>query len=171
MGFIDNTGTFGTESDDRDYFPVFYNVVQGVGENCPNVRDDVMMVQYLLFWTYNPLPQVYWPKGEMKIDGMCGGITKNWILKFQLDVMGGGNSISTDKRVDRIRDKNGLKGSMSDTYYTLAYLNWYVADQSPEAYTKLPQVVPLQNILGVPPPSNDVVVPSPPQMVPAVGGL
>jgi len=52
MGFIDTSGIFGTEAGDQDFFPVFYNVVHAVGENSPNKREDVMLVQYLLFWTY-----------------------------------------------------------------------------------------------------------------------
>jgi len=107
----------------------------------------------------------------MTVDGICGGITKNWILKLQLDVRSGGSSIQCDKRVDRIRDKNGMKGSLSDTYYTLAFLNWYVASDSPEAYAKLSLSVPLQNIATAPPPSSDIVISEPPPLIPAVGGL
>ncbi len=169
MGFIDIAGTMGDEN--AEFFPTFYNVVHAVGENCPNNRDDVMLVQYLLFWTYKQFPPRFSPKGEMKIDGICGGITKNWILKFQLDVMLGGDSIQADRRVDRIRNKDGMFGSQSQELYTLGWLNWYVAHGAPEAYLKLPQFVPLQNLGSVPPPSNDVVVPEPPPLIPAVGGL
>ena len=171
MGFIDVNGTFGDEGDDVDFFPVFYNLVHAVGENCPNIRDDVKMVQYLLFHIYKSISPVFTPKGNLTIDGICGGITKNWILKFQLDIRSTGNSILADKRVDRIRDKNGMAGNISDTYYTMAYLNWYALGFAKEAYLKLPQVVPLQNINNVPPPSNDVVVPPPPPLVCSVGGL
>ena len=171
MGFIDTFGTFGVVEGDKNFLSVFYNVVHAVGENCPNLREDVMLVQYLLYSVYQPLPQIYKPKGEMTIDGICGGITKNWILKFQLDVRSGGNSIQCDKRVDRIRDKNGMVGSLSGKYYTLAYLNLYVAETNPEAYARMPQVVPLENPLNIPPPSSDIFVPAVPQMIPAVGGL
>ena len=172
MGFIDTLGTFGDGGEDAARLPIFYNVVHAVGENAPNKREDVMLVQYLLFWTYHPYPKSFHPKGEMKIDGACGGITKNWILKFQLDAMYSDQSIQADKRVDRIRNKNGLYGSQSNTTYTLAYLNWFVAHDEPEAFAKLPLFVPVQNIASVPPPSSDIiVVPEPPPLVPAVGGL
>lgn len=171
MGFIDVNGIFGDEGDDVDFFPVFYNLVHGVGENCPNFRDDVKMIQYLLFHIYKALSPIFTPKGNLTVDGICGGITKNWILKFQLDIRSTGNSILTDKRVDRIRDKNGMSGNISDTYYTMAYLNWYAAGFAKEAYIKLPQAVPLQHLKDVPPPSNDFIVPPPPRLVCAVGGL
>ena len=171
MGFIDTLGTFGDDVEGAESFPVFYNVAHAVGENCPNRREDVMLVQYLLFWAYHPYPKSFHPKGEMKIDGACGGITKNWILKFQLDGMYSNASIRADKRVDRIRNKDGMFGRQSNTIYTLAYLNWFVAHDEPEAFAKLFMTVPLENIGSIPPPSNDIVVPEPPPLVYAVGGL
>lgn len=170
MGFIDTLGTFGVGDDDVDFFPVFYNVVHAIGENSPNQRDDVLLIQQLLYLTYKPFPQSA-PKGRLTIDGVCGGITKNWILKFQLDMRALGNSIQADKRVDRIRDKEGMVGSLSDTYYTLAYLNWYTSYYTPEEYAKIPLHIPLQNIATVPPPSNDVVNIPEPRPLYAVGGI
>jgi hypothetical protein len=162
MGFIDTSETL----------PVFYNVVQAVGKNCPNNRNDVLLVQYLLYWVYkNVIPPEAKPNGEMKIDGICGGITNNWILKFQLDVLYNGHSIQADNRIDRIRNKESFDGSLSGTVYTLGWLNWIVSYQEPGAFLQTAQYVPLQNPLNVPPPSNDVVAPPPPQMIPAVGGL
>lgn len=162
MGYIDTS----------EKLPIFYNVVHAVGNNCPNKRDDVMLVQYLLDWRYkNCQPRAAVPKGAMKIDGIYGGVTANWILKFQLDLMFGGYPVQADNRVDRIRDKDSFYGSLSDTVYTLAWLNWIVSYEEPEAFAKAALFVPLQNPLGVPPPSNDVVVPAPPPQIPAVGGL
>lgn len=40
MGFI--------ETSDETDLPYYYNVVQAVGAESPNLRDDVMLVQYLL---------------------------------------------------------------------------------------------------------------------------
>jgi len=160
MGFIDTSETL----------PVFYNIVQAVGKNCPNKRDDVMLVQYLLDWRYkNVQPKAATPKGVMKVDGICGGITLNWIQKFQLDIMLSGYSIQADGRVDRIRNKQSFNGSLSNKIYTLGWLNWIVAYQEPKAFANLPQFVPLQNAGSVPPPTSDVVEPPPP--IWATGGL
>lgn len=157
MGFIDT-------SERPDYLPVFHNVVHAVGKHCPNMRDDVKLVQYLLIAFYDKAQYhasgVYTkPKGAMKVDGVCGPVTLNWILKFQLDV----NTrypvtVAADNRVDRVRNKN-LEGSISGLLYTLAVLNRLVLRVNPEAYVMLPQLVPLENPANVPPPSMDEVLP------------
>lgn len=156
MGFIDSS------SDPN--LPVFYNVVHAVGVNCPNHRDDVKLVQYLLIAFYDKAlarSSVYTrPKGDMKVDGVCGQVTNNWILKFQLDVNTRyPNTLAVDNRVDRIRNKENFVGSISGTVYTLATLNKFVMKVNPEAFVNLPQVVPLQSADNVPPPSWDVVLP------------
>jgi len=162
MGYIDTS----------EKLPVFYNVINAVGKNAPNVKDDVMLVQYLLYWVYmNVEPKAATPKGVMKVDGIYGGITANWILKFQLDIMLSGGSIQADNRVDRIRNKDSFCGSISQMCYTLCWLNWVVADVEPEAFLNTAQCVPLANPLSVPPPSNDMIFPAAPLQIPAVGGL
>ena len=73
MGFIDTAPAL----------PVFYNVVHAIGLNSPNQKDDVMLVQYLLkHWYHTVTPKEAVPKGQMKIDGICDGLTINWIRKF-----------------------------------------------------------------------------------------
>ena len=164
MGFIDTSPAI----------PVLYNVVHAVGVNAPNKRDDTMMVQYLLFHFYkNVKPKEAMPKGTMTVDGICGGITMNWIKKFQIDLMLLNHSIYADGRMDRIRNTGDLKGSISKTNYSLAWLDWYVAHMDPVAYAALPGVIPVMNPQNVPPPSIDVVKPAeePPPIVPAVGGV
>ncbi len=160
MGFIDTSPAL----------PAFYNLVHAVGKYSPNQKDDVMLVQYLLKNWYGVVkPKEAVPKGEMKVDGVCGGVTLNWILKFQLDLMLSKRSIYADGRIDRIRNTATLTGDISHTTYTLAWLNSFVGSSNPTAFIRLPQFVPLQNIGTVPPPSNDMVFP--PRQVPATGGL
>lgn len=48
MGFID-TSSVAQPS-------VFYNVVHAVGKNCPNMGEDVKLVQYLLKILYDKFP-------------------------------------------------------------------------------------------------------------------
>ena len=105
------------------------------------------------------------PEGVMKVDGIYGGVTANWILKFQLDFMLNGYPVQADNRVDRIRDKESFYDSSSDTVYTLAWLNWIVSSEEPEAFAKTAQFVPLQNPLSVPPSSYDSVIHALPQMI------
>ncbi len=162
MGFIDTAP--GTN------MPVFFNVVHGVGKNCPNVRDDVKLVQFLLMAFYDKMPPPVRPKGDIAVTGFCGGATMNWILKFQLDVsFHHPGKIALDNRVDRIRDKTRLEGTISKTVYTLAFLNANVAAVNPEAFVVLPSLVPLENPLNVPAPTLDTL--PKPAPVPATGGV
>ena len=93
----------------------------------------------------------------MTVDGICGPITNNWILKFQLDVnQRYPNTTPTDNRVDRIRNKNMI-GSISQMGYTQAILNRFMARVNPDAYVALPKYVLLQNPENVPPPSYDMI--------------
>lgn len=165
MGFIDTAP--GTN------LPVFYNVVHAVGANCPNVRDDVKLVQYLLIAFYEKagVLGLTKPQGDIGVTGYCGPATMNWILKFQLDyAKTHPGDIAVDNRVDRIRQKNFF-GSISKTRYTLAILNANVRDLNPEAFIALPGVIPLENPMDVPPPSWDVVSPEFYEPVPASGGI
>jgi hypothetical protein len=70
---------------DSQTTPEFYNVVHAVRKNCPNRHDDVKIVQLMLQMFYSGAGLTR-PKGQMIPDGICGPITKNWILKFQLDI-------------------------------------------------------------------------------------
>ncbi len=162
MGFIDSAPEQ----------PYFYNVVHAVGANCPNQRDDVMMVQYMLRNQYVGEKAVLKPSGEMKVDGICGPITINWILTYQKQLRMGGNSVLIDGRVDRIRNTSTFMGSISKTRYTLYSLNYTLWETNNKAYMELPMHVPLSNPANVPPPSNDVVNPwGYSEPVPATGGI
>jgi hypothetical protein len=162
MGYIDYT----PEGED------FYNLVNAVGSNCPNNRDDVMMIQYMLKHLYVGEMAPHKPSGEMTVDGICGPVTINWILTYQRQLKMIEIQVLIDGRIDRIRDKSSFLGSISNTYYTLAYLNNDLWEYNPTAYERLPLHVPLSNPLSVPPPSNDVINPSIyREHVPATGGI
>ena len=136
MGYIDIS----------EKLPIFYNVVDAVGKNSPNKPEDVLLVQYLLDWYYkNYHPRTTVPAGVMKVDGIFDDVTSNWILQFQLNFMLSGYPIQADNRIDRIRDKESFYDSSSDTVYTLAWLNWIVSSEEPEAFSKTALFVPLQN--------------------------
>jgi hypothetical protein len=161
MGFIDTAP--GTN------LPVFFNVIHAVGKNCPNVRDDVKLIQFLLMAFYDRQPNAARPKGDIAVTGFCGGATMNWILKFQLDMHAAApGKILLDNRVDRIRDKTRFVGSISKTVYTLAFLNVNVAATNPQAFIAVPTLIPLENPLNVPPPTLDTIKEI---LVPATGGV
>jgi hypothetical protein len=153
MGFVDR-------STDPN-LPVFYNVTNAVGRQCPNVSDDVKLVQYLLIAFYDKAlasSNVYTrPSGSLTVDGACGPITLNWIMKFQLDVnKRHPGTVAADNRVDNARNKN-LQGSISGTIYTIAVLNQFVKKINPAAFVMLPQSVPLANRSGMQTPAWGMV--------------
>ncbi len=113
--------------------PIFYNVNMAVGDNAPNMKEDVMLVQFFLQEVYKGRtsfdPPEAPPKGAMKVDGICGPITKNWLLKFQLDIRNRGRSVYADKRADKVK---GVVSSISQTIYTLIFLNAGVKKVRPD---------------------------------------
>lgn len=118
---------------DFEELPIFYNVNMAVGDNAPNMKEDVMLVQFFLQEVYKGRtsfdPPEVPPKGEMKVDGICGPITKNWLLKFQLDIRNRGRAVSADKRADKVK---GVVSSISKTIYTLIFLNAGVKKVRPD---------------------------------------
>lgn len=150
MGFIDTSTS--------EYLEVFYNLVHAVGRGCPNMRDDVKLIQYLLISFYEVGVQYGYkkPPGELTITGECGPTTINWITDLQYSLRKRSKSVALDGRIDRIRNKTFV-GSISKTRYTLAWLNYGVRKYNPDAFVATPTLIPLENPMNVPPPSNDMV--------------
>jgi hypothetical protein len=109
--------------------PYFYNVDSAVGPGCPNLRDDVLLVQYLLV-TINDNPNAFSPPfpplplkpGEtFRADGIVGPITLRAIQHFQEVGRTRGNNIATDGRVDKATGSGA--GATSHTQFTIIFLN------------------------------------------------
>ncbi len=154
---------------DDDASPGIYNVISAVGQNCPNRRDEVRLVQTLLKLFYQS-SGFSAPKGLMVVDGLCGPITKNWILKFQLDIRYWGCAVMADKRVDRIRDHQDI-GSISQTMYTLVALNRAVQSIDPNGWTAIPGTVTMSDPDSVPAPGYDYVPEGPSTQQTSPGGM
>ncbi len=150
MGFIDDLP--------GSSLPVFYNVVHAVGKQCPNQRDDVKLIQYLLISFYEVGEQIGYkkPPGELTVTGDCNQTTMNWISDFQYNLRKNSKPVALDGRIDRVRNKSGV-GSISKTRYTLLFLNRGVMKYNPDAFVATPYLIPLENPMNVPPPSNDMV--------------
>jgi hypothetical protein len=109
--------------------PYFYNVDSPVGPGCPNQRNDVLLVQYLLV-TINDNPNAFSPPfpplplspGEsLKVDGVVGPITCRAIKHFQEVGKARGNNIATDGRVDKATGSGA--GATLHTQFTIIFLN------------------------------------------------
>lgn len=148
MGFIDTAP--------GQQLSTFYNLVHAVGDNCPNVPNDVKLVQYLLKSLFVKIPN-HESSQDIQVDGVCNSVTRNWILKFQIEASySHPGKILIDNRIDRIREKNFV-GSLSQTTYSLFVLNASVLKYNPEAFIALPNLISLENVANVPPPSWDIV--------------
>lgn len=127
------------------WLPTFYNVSRPVGRGCHNWEEDVMVVQFFLQRMYKTDILGTKPKGDLKVDGIFGNITRNWILKFQLDVQQlQGASIYPDGIISTATDGN-LDSSITKTRYTIIYLNGGVKKNDPVVYNNLtshPEVPP-----------------------------
>jgi hypothetical protein len=124
-----------TTTDPR--LPYFYNLSRAVGNGCHNWEEDTMVVQFFLQRMYGTGKLGPAPKGTMKVDGIFGPITRNWILKFQLDAANGPNvNIYADGIVNTAPDGR-LDSIYSKTRYTIIYLNAGVRKNEPFLYNNL----------------------------------
>lgn len=112
--------------------PFIYNVEQAVGQNSPNGKGDVILVQYLLAAYYGP--------NSLQIDGWIGPVTTGYIKKFQQEAKQSGNNVLVDSRVDKAYS---YTSSISQTVYTIILLNVGCKSRNPQAYDALPSRVPL----------------------------
>src|SRR5262249_52757970 len=108
-------------------------------------------VQYMLANFYNTRPDIK-PPGDMTADGICGPVTRSWIIHFQNDAGGqpGGfpNGIpdeygrpTTDGRVDRAKG-SGLS-TISHSYYTIVVLNNALQEADIGAWARIPALFPM----------------------------
>jgi hypothetical protein len=136
MAFID------VDSENPVKHSNFYNVTRAVGKGGYNEKEDVMVVQFFLQRVYlHADMKARKPKGEMKVDGKCGPITCNWILKFQLDMRDIGRDCYPDGLVDKAGNENNADNwntSISRTHYTIRMLNNGVRVFEPALYKTLP---------------------------------
>jgi hypothetical protein len=131
MAFID------LDSDDPVGNASFYNVFAAVGYGCPNMEEDVKVVQFFLKRLYgieNMKKNKPW--GEMTIDGKVGPITRAWIMRTQM--------ISQNVLVEGIVDKAGNENnpsnwetSISHTKYVIRMLNNHLRKHDTAVYKTL----------------------------------
>ena len=113
--------------------PIFYNVNHSVGRACRNAVDDVLLVQYLLYRIYQHPGRLPVPRGQMKLDGICGPITQDWILTFQKGARKLGYNIFPDGRVEPGEDVKGSHGHQ----YTIVWMNANLRKHEPVLYPNL----------------------------------
>ena len=118
-----------------------YSVDQAVGEGCPNRRDDVLLVQFLLRTLREDTEENgvkypgFRPPGQdpIDIDGVFGPQTNKYIRFFdaELNRQRAGQpesaKVVTDGRIDPIAS-GGFYGSLSHKIYKMFLLNTYYAE-------------------------------------------
>jgi hypothetical protein len=136
MAFVDE------DSEDSTGNARFYNVNSAVGYGCPNEKEDAMMVQFFLKRLYmTELMKPDTPKGNMTVDGKVGPVTRNWILKFQLDMKNRGNDCFPDGIMDKAGNPNNANNqtaAIARTRYTIRLLNNGLRKLDSAVYKSLP---------------------------------
>lgn len=134
MAYIDE------DSEDSEKNADFYNVSKAVGMGCPNWSEDVMMVQFFLQQIYLDADwKSHSPKGAMRVDGVCGPITRNWIAKFQIDARNSGSNIHVDGIVNNASNlENNQQASITKTTYTIRAMNNFLRKGNKPLYSTLP---------------------------------
>ena len=106
-----------------------YTVDQPVGMGCPNIRDDVLLVQFFLRRAMDECPtsKGIFPPGErpISVDGIAGPQTFRYIKFYQDEDnrRNPGKGVARDGRVDSIGKSGTGIGSISNTLYTIIALN------------------------------------------------
>jgi len=104
--------------------PVYFDISDRVGFGCPNRRDDVMLVQYLLKKTYSvgalTLRQPVMPPGGVRVDGRFSYHDQYMILHYQFQQCYGGRGGFID---GIISPTHGNFTASAQVQYTIIYLN------------------------------------------------
>ncbi len=116
---------FISDESDRKHW---YTVEKAVGQGCPNVRDDVFLVQFFLRRAMQDCPESkgYVPPGErpITIDGIYGQQTYRYISFYEDEANRRKPGIvTTDRIIDPINKSGTGKGAMSGKYYKILGLN------------------------------------------------
>jgi|ERR1700722_5147573 hypothetical protein len=107
--------------------PVLYAIDQAVGSGCPNRRDDVLLVQFLLkVVSEGPKKDKYTPpgRGPIQCDGAWGPISQAYLNQYiAANSASNPNSpLTKDGRVDPVVAGN-FTGSRTGNLYTIVALN------------------------------------------------
>jgi hypothetical protein len=116
-------------------FPNFYNLTQAVGEDCPNLAEDVFLVQYFLQCIYKN-KHMSPPAAKLVVDGVCGLVTKSWIHKFQWDMWYDEKEIYPDGIV-RPLASNDVYSFGLNANPTILFLNTAMMNANFETYLSL----------------------------------
>ena len=122
MAYIGDTGDGGN----------YYNVNYAVGNQAPNMRDDVLLVQWMLHRVFTDHPLFIPPEAKrLAIDGWIGPQTIKWIKAFQATIRRNGRPCAFDGRVDSARKS---AGSISKSPYTVLWLNSALRSANPTVF-------------------------------------
>lgn len=130
------------DSDDPVNHASFYNLTQAVGYGCPNMTEDVKVVQYFLQRMYTlPGLKEKKPWGTMTVDGKVGPITRAWIIRTQMIGRNEGTNLLIDGIVDKAGNEtnpSNWESSISHTNYLIRLINNTLRRKDTAHYKTLP---------------------------------
>lgn len=107
---------------------LIYTIDKAVGPGCPNVRDDVALVQFFLRAVMEDVKEYQIPAGPpLSIDGDCGPQTILYIKSWQQQAskfMKGFALPTQDGLISPMTNRSGL-GSLSHQRYSIVSLNMH----------------------------------------------
>ena len=121
----------------RTSLPVLYNIERAVGPVCPNRREDVMLVQYMLraFFSATMPGRGGWiPHARLKVDGVCGPITEEYISAFQHRAA----SIVAASLDNRMHPATEVFGPRHGFHFAIILLNTLLHRTQPILFQNLP---------------------------------
>jgi hypothetical protein len=104
----------------------FYNVEQAVGKGRPNVPDDVLLVRFFLSEIKGSAMAgviEFDPPGTLPVVPTWDQKLTEWITAFQQAIKSKGSSVVVDGIVDPARGTASQKTTITNTTYTIVFLN------------------------------------------------
>lgn len=124
---------------------LFYNVDAAVGRSCPNQRNDVLLVQYLLqenmrLKNFSYIPStVLDGKVQIPINGLWDQSWDTFLFNYQNELKHRGRPVVHDGRVDPVTGGR-VFGPIHHTMYTILWLNMGYLEMRPTDFPKIAEV-------------------------------
>jgi hypothetical protein len=119
---------------------LFYNVDAAVGKDCPNRKDDVVLVQYLLKNATKAFPAVF--KWDLLNYPIAGVWDRNWhgLMGAYIEAeRSAGNKLVSDGRVDPVVGGH-VRGPVHHLQYLIVFLNLEYSVLRPTDYPRMADV-------------------------------
>ena len=118
-------------------FILFYNLDTAVGKGCPNQRDDVLLVQYMMM-VNSQSPPGRISLSAASISGLWDTYWDGYLDYYQNEWKKAGVPTWQDRRIDpALPAKNKGRGPLHHTQYKILTLNVSYAERRPTDFSRM----------------------------------